>query len=687
MQSVVLTDSSAAALDTSQNAEFANALSEAVGVLVPTDTANTASVTVEADTGAVIQTETNEPQTPTLTPETAEFIANVAANITLDAEDPQVAEAFNEELRAYIEKNAPDEQKPTFEAMAEALGQIITAQNYDTAKEPVEPIDSGGQTEAIPTTATALPSEATTLPSEPENQDTVLTNYGEEEQGGNQGVATQQTKQSESVVIPTMKQNEPLQSAEPTPQPDLSALALEHLPADNTQAESLPQVARETTTPTSSQENVVQDTASFFVPDSSAANVSDTGAAAQQQATQTVAVTPKNLAEAAAIQPKNAVYVRVTTVTVTYAAQEVYEQFADYLQSDKGIQQMNRIQRTELIQFQSVVFIKPNTLGASDSTAQALPPDLAEVLTALYGEETAANIQNLITGTGKQAAQPTTPLPQTPTAELSAPTTPAETAAPTTAQSCGNINAEAVPVPLKTAVVPQPTAVVNETLPIGPLDVTLEAPQFDIDGVEVDDTPFSVEVDEAEEIVEDEFDVDSPDYDLKQKNITTTDLFGRPLTEEATDAGDVSADKAAAFDKADVGKQIGESIQKNSLKLLASDDGTTKYEVVLNPESLGKITIKLTDNAGKISIELIADDPETQLLLHHRSDGLEHAIRQTGIDLDGYTVSEPQKSDTYEEERRQQQEQARQEQEANEQQDEQADETPFSDFLSTLGGE
>lgn len=79
--------------------------------------------------------------------------------------------------------------------------------------------------------------------------------------------------------------------------------------------------------------------------------------------------------------------------------------------------------------------------------------------------------------------------------------------------------------------------------------------------------------------------------------------------------------------------QISDEI---SAKLTSMENGETSFEMTLNPEGLGKIFVKLTTVGERIAVQIIAEKPETELLLHNRSAELQTSLKANGVELESY---------------------------------------------------
>ena len=79
-------------------------------------------------------------------------------------------------------------------------------------------------------------------------------------------------------------------------------------------------------------------------------------------------------------------------------------------------------------------------------------------------------------------------------------------------------------------------------------------------------------------------------------------------------------------------------------RAVAENDDKTEYSLVLNPEELGKITVKLTKAAdGAISVTIAAENAKTQRILEQNSSLMQNNLRSNGVNLESWqTVNERQ---------------------------------------------
>lgn len=79
-------------------------------------------------------------------------------------------------------------------------------------------------------------------------------------------------------------------------------------------------------------------------------------------------------------------------------------------------------------------------------------------------------------------------------------------------------------------------------------------------------------------------------------------------------------------------------ISDEIVKQLTTINGKSEFTMVLNPESLGKITVKLISEGGKLTVGIIAENQTTQQLLNSRAEHLETVLRQNDVQLENYQV-------------------------------------------------
>lgn len=74
----------------------------------------------------------------------------------------------------------------------------------------------------------------------------------------------------------------------------------------------------------------------------------------------------------------------------------------------------------------------------------------------------------------------------------------------------------------------------------------------------------------------------------------------------------------------------------------------TEFTMVLNPEALGHITVKLVAVGEKISVEINAENPDTRAILASRTESLQSMLRDGGVQLDKCQIVSEQEDTRFE---------------------------------------
>lgn len=90
--------------------------------------------------------------------------------------------------------------------------------------------------------------------------------------------------------------------------------------------------------------------------------------------------------------------------------------------------------------------------------------------------------------------------------------------------------------------------------------------------------------------------------------------------------------------------EIVEQTEKIIERAVAETKEQSEYSLVLNPEELGRITVKLIKAAdGAISVTIAAENAHTQRVLEQHSELMQNNLRSSGVDLESWqTVNESQ---------------------------------------------
>ncbi len=93
-------------------------------------------------------------------------------------------------------------------------------------------------------------------------------------------------------------------------------------------------------------------------------------------------------------------------------------------------------------------------------------------------------------------------------------------------------------------------------------------------------------------------------------------------------------------------KQVLSQVVTETLNNLPQEQGEKSFSMTLNPETLGKITVRMVENAGKVSVMVTAHNKDTAELLAQRLDGMESMMKQSGTQLEKcQVVYEPEQND------------------------------------------
>ena len=93
-------------------------------------------------------------------------------------------------------------------------------------------------------------------------------------------------------------------------------------------------------------------------------------------------------------------------------------------------------------------------------------------------------------------------------------------------------------------------------------------------------------------------------------------------------------------------QQVVTQIVSEIFNQLPEKGGTTTFVMTLNPETLGKVTVKLVEEAGKISVTVTAHSKHTAEILSGRFDNLQTAMKENGTQLEKYqVVYEPEQNE------------------------------------------
>ncbi len=127
------------------------------------------------------------------------------------------------------------------------------------------------------------------------------------------------------------------------------------------------------------------------------------------------------------------------------------------------------------------------------------------------------------------------------------------------------------------------------------------------------------------------------DSDLETKQKVTVK---QDLTDGGVMKNDVQFERTESMDReseAPVRLTVNEVYQLISERT-SSATGKQTFTVVLNPESLGKITVKMVSESGKLSVEILTETDAAKQLFETRANELAENLRQSNVEIESYRV-------------------------------------------------
>ncbi|MDE7400074.1 MAG: flagellar hook-length control protein FliK [Oscillospiraceae bacterium] len=135
-----------------------------------------------------------------------------------------------------------------------------------------------------------------------------------------------------------------------------------------------------------------------------------------------------------------------------------------------------------------------------------------------------------------------------------------------------------------------------------------------------------------------EFEIEAPKDEAKPVQAANPLMTDSPVVFTREDGSEISVKPS------EVVRQAMEVVTK----AVSENKADTEYSITLNPEELGKITVKLTKAAdGAVSVTIAAENANTQRILERNSELMQSNLRSNGIQLESWqTVSESQQETT-----------------------------------------
>ncbi len=123
-----------------------------------------------------------------------------------------------------------------------------------------------------------------------------------------------------------------------------------------------------------------------------------------------------------------------------------------------------------------------------------------------------------------------------------------------------------------------------------------------------------------------------------------TEIRTAPVTQDnsAALAGNTSMKTEVVTAEAEVKVEAPLPEQQIADEILTKPEvfegGRTEFTMELNPESLGKITVRLVSTEGRVEVNISAENDATRQLLESRAENIGTALRNNGVELERYQV-------------------------------------------------
>lgn len=144
---------------------------------------------------------------------------------------------------------------------------------------------------------------------------------------------------------------------------------------------------------------------------------------------------------------------------------------------------------------------------------------------------------------------------------------------------------------------------------------------------------------EDEEEPEEENDDEEKEVGVGGKGVKGDDKSNiiSAISVKSSEPGEAAVAKSFSMERSGA-KQILSQIATEVLNNMPKEKRTVALVMTLTPENLGKVTLKITEQAGKLNVVVTAHNKETAEILASRMDGLQEALKDSGTQLEKYQV-------------------------------------------------
>lgn len=148
-----------------------------------------------------------------------------------------------------------------------------------------------------------------------------------------------------------------------------------------------------------------------------------------------------------------------------------------------------------------------------------------------------------------------------------------------------------------------------------------------------------------------------------------------PVVFERADSGEVQVKPA------EVVKQVADRLIERASDL---KEGETEYTVTLEPQDLGRITVRMTKTAdGAVSVSIAAENSRTLRIIEENGAHIQDSLKQNGVQLENWQTVSESRQDMHAEDYQSSSRNPYQERESNKQEDD-SDEKSFAEIIASM---
>lgn len=148
-----------------------------------------------------------------------------------------------------------------------------------------------------------------------------------------------------------------------------------------------------------------------------------------------------------------------------------------------------------------------------------------------------------------------------------------------------------------------------------------------------------------------------------------------PVVFARADSGEVQVKPA------EVVKQVADRLIERASDL---KEGETEYTVTLEPQDLGRITVRMTKTAdGAVSVSIAAENSRTLRIIEENGAHIQDSLKQNGVQLENWQTVSESRQDMHAEDYQSSSRNPYQERESNKQEDD-SDEKSFAEIIASM---